>query len=536
MCNNPAGLIKSAIRAVAALVLLLVGFAVTSSALNAQDLFLANEIYNQGLEHYADGDYPGAIDYLEQIVLMMPDHDQARYYLAYSYSLSGKHEKAIDQARVLAARYPGHQLYTQLIAEFSQRKLNHQETKIETPSDADSQLTSASGYDVYTPQLSKPREFRKKTVESPAQTRLEHISDMIDEERYAEASDELQGILAADPKNAEVMHYMGVVFFNQGDFAKAVERFEESLKNHSGNFDTHFFAGSCYLNQQILEKAEHHFEQALMIKKDTFARINLADIFMRTNRLADAEKMYESVMRSNPDFSEAKVGMAQVKLAQGFIEEAAELVNQILSDNPVNARARYARSQILMENRLYSEALEEAQAACQNSVDNAEYRVSYALTMLRNFQVEPGMREAQDILDRWPGFVEAQLVLVEGLIMAGDTTAATEQLNAAAASRYNPQIDYFRATLAATSGDTELARTYWSKYLEKAASLPSAHLKYAAFLESTAANAEALKVYESIVANFPDTTVADNVQADIARLSQAAAEPSVAPRPPVTGL
>ena len=44
---------------------------------------------------------------------------------------------------------------------------------------------------------------------------------MIDEERYAEASDELQKILAADPKNAEAIYYMGVLFFNQGDFAKA---------------------------------------------------------------------------------------------------------------------------------------------------------------------------------------------------------------------------------------------------------------------------------------------------------------------------
>ena len=533
MCNNPAGTVKSALRAVAAVVLLLVGFLLTSP-LAAQDLLLANEIYNQGLEHYADGDYTSAIDYLGQIVHMMPDHDQARYYLAYSYSLSGSPEKAVAHARILAARYPGHQLYTQMIAEFSQKAVSYQAT--ESLSGDSPQTTTTSGYDVYVPALSKPRDSHKRNAVAKAQSPIERIADLIDEEHYTEAASELQKILATDPKNAQALHYMGVMFFNQGDFAQAAEHFEESLKNRSGNFDTHFFAGSSYLNRQILDKAEHHFEKALLIKQDTFARINLADIFMRTNRLSDAEKAYEGVIRSNPDFSEARVGLAQVKLAQGFIEEAAELVNKVLSDNPSNARARYARSQILMENRLYSEALEEARAAYEGSVGNAEYRVNYAMAMLRNFQVEPGMIEAQEILNSWPDFVEARLVLVEGLIMAGDTVAAAKNLDLAAAGRHSPQIEYFRATLAATAGDKDQARAHWNKYLEKAAGMPSAHLKYAVFLESIAANAEALKVYEKIVASFPGTTVAESVQADIERLSQSGPETPIAPRPPIPGL
>ena len=534
MYNNTARLFKSACRPLAVLLLLTGWLVATCPLAAAPDLQLANSIYNHGLAHYADGDYQGAIDYLGQIVQMMPEHDQARYYLAYSYSLAGHQDKALEHARILAARYPGHQLYVQLIEVFMQLKLANSQTSV---SDNDhSQSLSQPGYDVYSPPAVKPREIRKKSVVKKDKSQTERISDMIEEERYAEASDELQKLLAADAKNAEARYYLGMLHFNQARYVEAVEQYEESLKIRPGNFDTYFFAGSCYLNQQILDKAETNFDLALKIKEDTFTRINLADIYMRTSRLADSEKMYQTVIRSNPDYTEAKVGLALVKLAQGFVEEAAEMVNKVLSDNPANARARYARSQILMENRLYSEALEEARAAYDNSPGNAEYRVNYALAMLRNFQVEAGMQEAQEVLNSWPDFVEAKLVLAEGLIMAGNTAAAAGHIEAAAASRHIPQIDYLRATLAASAGDPDQAKAHWLKYLEGAASLPSAHVKYAVFLESIADNAGALIAYQKVVEKFPDTAAAASVQADIARLSQPEATSAVPPRPPIPGL
>lgn len=540
MYNNTARLFKSACQAVAVSLFLAAFFILARPLFAASDLQLANAIYNRGLVYYADGDFRGAIDYLGQIVHMMPDHDQARYYLAYSYSLSGRQDKALEHARILAARYPGHQLYAQLIDVFTQLQAVVPQTSAQ---DSDylqnsdySQTLSQQEYSVYSPAAARPREIRKTAQAKKEQSQTERISEMIEAERYAEASDELRKLIAADAKNAEAWHYLGMLYFNQGNYTEAAIQFEESLKIRSNNFDTRFFAGSCYLNRQMLDKAEVHFEQALKIKEDTFARINLADIYMRTSRTADSEKMYQMVIRSNPDYSEAKVGLALVKLAQGYAEEAAELVNKVLSANPANARARYARSQILMENRLYSEALEEARAAYDNSPGNAEYQVNLALAMLRNFQVDAGMAEAQNVLSNWPDFVEAKLVLAEGLIMAGNTDAALGHIKAAATSRNIPQVDYLRATLAASVGEHEKAREHWAKYLEGAAGLPSAHVRYAVYLESIADNAGALKAYKRVVEKFPDTVAAENVQADIARLSQPEAASAVAPSAPIPDL
>ncbi len=503
-------------------------------SLHARDLSLANQIYNQGIEHYADGNYRSAMDYLGQIVQMMPEHDQARYYLAYSCSLTGEHAMALEHARILASRYPGHKLYIDLIEEFSQRMLSGQQTSVTIHEYSSS--PSEPEYKVYTPPVSRPREMRRRKSAAGPASLIERIAQMIEEERYPQASEELTRLIAAEPENAAARYYLGVLHFNQAEFAAATDHFEASLKIRPDNFDALFFAGSSCLNRQMLAQAEKHFERALKIKEDAFARINLADIYIRTGRPAESEKMYQAVISANPDYTEARVGLALVRLARGLIEESAEIVNKVLSDNPSNARARYARSLILMENRLYAEALAEAKAAYDGATGNPEYRVNYALAMLRNFQVEPAMQEARQILDVWPELIEARLVLAEGLIMAGNTAAAAEHIEAAAASTQVPQIDYLRATMAAAAGNHDQAKTHWKKYLEGAAGMPSAHLRYAIYLESVSDKPAALVAYKNIVEKFPDSSLAVDVQADIDRLSQAETPAAVTPGPPIPGL
>ena len=68
-----------------------------NAMLCAQDLVPA--LLDQGLKLYAARDYRGAADYLGQVVDMAKDHDQARYYLAYSLALSGNQEKALEHGR-----------------------------------------------------------------------------------------------------------------------------------------------------------------------------------------------------------------------------------------------------------------------------------------------------------------------------------------------------------------------------------------------------------------------------------------------------
>ena len=46
---------------------------------------LSSGIYSQGMQLYAAGDFAGAAEYLEQVVVMEPANDLARYYLVLGF-------------------------------------------------------------------------------------------------------------------------------------------------------------------------------------------------------------------------------------------------------------------------------------------------------------------------------------------------------------------------------------------------------------------------------------------------------------------
>ena len=214
------------------------------------------------------------------------------------------------------------------------------------------------------------------------------------------------------------------------------------------------------------------------------------------------------------------------------------MINQVLSRNPRYARARHVRSEIFMENRLYTDALEEAQAAFEASGGNPEFRSHYALALLRNFRIEEGMNEAQAVLDVWPDFIEARLILAEGLIMSENRELAAHHLEIIEEGRELPQAEYLRAMLAAGAGDNNKARQHYDNYVKAVPDRPVAHMRRAVFLETVGDYSAAREAYQTVVQKFPDATIVTEAQTALNRVSasQSAPASSLPSRPPIPGL
>lgn len=504
---------------------------------DAAELPLAYQVCEEGIKLYANKDYEGASHYLAQVVHMLPEHDQARYYLVYSYAMSNHLAQAIHQAKILAERNPNHPTYTALLEQLQQLSAKTQ-AALSIPTVDESQHTSR--YDVYTPSLTPSRESSPRSTSAQKQELpLDKAIALIDDEQYEAAESALQTILLTEPSNASATHYMGILFMNQGNFAKAAEHFEKSLSIRANSYETNFFAGMSYFKQQLLKKAEQKLTKAISIKNDPFAQMGLADIYYRTERLTLAEEMYQKVASKYPDFIDAMVGLGQVKLAQGQSENSMEIINQVLAKKPQNARARHARAAIFMENRLYTDALDEAQAAFRASGGNPEFRSYYALALLRNFRIEEGMSEAQAVLDVWPDFIEARLILAEGLIMSENREMAAHHLEIIEKGRELPRAEYLRALLAASGGDNIKARKHYDNYIKAVPDRPAAHMRRAAFLETIADYTAAKEAYETVVKKFPEASIITEAKAALTRVAGRDTDASTSlksPRRPIPGL
>ncbi len=490
----------------------------------AQDL--SAPIFSRGMQLYSMGDFNGAADYLDQVITMNPEHDQARYYLIFSLAQTGKNRKALQHARILAGRYP--QQYEMLVRQLEQQQFaispaGRHEPTAELPEPA-----------VIVAAVNKPAKQEKVNELSE----LEKAVAMIDEENFASAAAALEKILAKSPRDSAATHYMGVIAFNRRDFAAAASQFEKAIAAGNRDFESRFLAGSSYLNLQQFDKAAVHFRKALEIKDDIFCRLNLAEIMMKTAKYPEAEKMYRQIQKSHPDIIDAQSALAQILFEQGYIDAASTAINEVLAEHPDNARARLVKARILMESKMYAEAAEEARLAFNANPGAAEYRACYALAMIRNFQVPQGIEQARAILQEQPDNIDAMLAIAEGLIVSGDSAGAEARLAEAEKVGPRPETSYLLANMAVAGGKSELARQYFQDYSKRSNGQPRALLDHARFLETVGDQIEAAKVYHQIISNHEQTSFAEEARAAVERLAHAESRPAevATPRVPIPKL
>lgn len=502
--------------------LILVFMLVVSGCLSlaAQDLVPA--LLDQGLKLYAAKDYSGAADYLGQVVDISPEHDQARFYLAYSLAMSGNRELALEHARKLVARKPAEKQYADLVNQLqaevakSQQQTQQQQTNRSVPKEV-----ILGGYKSVDTMREPVVSTQTRDIAPPKErTQLDFAIEKIDEELYASAAIILGEILAKEPGNSKALHHAGVIKFNTGKFEEAIKEFEKALAADNKNFQSRFLMADSYRALDNYEKAEEQFRKAIEIKEDVFAMLNLADVVFKLGRLKEAEEIYTKILKKDNAVADARIGLAQIKLYQGHIEEASEMVNKVIAAGSGNPEANFIKAQILLENKLFDEAAEEAGKAILIVPGSLKYRAIKALSLVRSFNVAPGLEEAAQIMREFPDNIDARLVLAEGLIMSGATGDAEEHLISVEKRMKHPQVYFLRAAGAIRNGEIDKAKGHFQNYLELSAGQPRASFEYAQFLETSGMEADALTAYYEIAEQFKETAYADQAKEGIARLEE----------------
>ncbi|KAF1082050.1 MAG: hypothetical protein GQF41_1690 [Candidatus Rifleibacterium amylolyticum] len=490
-----------------------------NAMLCAQDLVPV--LLDQGLKLYAARDYRGAADYLGQVVDMAKDHDQARYYLAYSLALSGNQEKALEHARVLTSRNPDQKQYSDLLkqleAEIAKANSPQEQKSAPTSVPKEVMVTSAEARIMVKPRVStQTYDIRPERPK----TQLELAIDKIDEGDNESAERMFLEILAKEPNNSDAHHYIGVIKFNAGLFQEAIGKFEEAIKANPKNFQSLFLLGDCYRALDEYAKAEAQFRKALEVKEDSFAMLNLADVIFRQNRIDEAEKLFTRVNKKDPRIDDALIGLAQIKLYRGFTEEASNMINEVIGRGAGNPEAHYIKCQILMESKYFEQAAEEANRALTIMPGSVKYRAALAMALVRSYSITRGLEEAANIIRDLPDNIDARLVLAEGLVMSGASGDAEEHLVAVEKRMPHPLVSKLRALMAIRRGEIDSAKDFYRQYMQRSPGQPGVVLECAQYLEGNGEKAEAMQIYREISEQFKDSAYAEQASEGFTRLNE----------------
>jgi tetratricopeptide (TPR) repeat protein/ADP-heptose:LPS heptosyltransferase len=263
------------------------------------------------------------------------------------------------------------------------------------------------------------------------------------------------GILNQQIKHAEQLHNLGMNFFREKQYARAIECIQKAVAFYSKNY--HFYANLGVIHSTIkqYQQAIIYYRKSLEIKSDNADVLhNLGMTYQNLQQSAEAIEAYNQALKIDPDHKFANRNLAQLLESRKKIESVitnyqADLQSQpldipitipdqlqqalaayqqldfvtaeqhcqlIVQQQPDCADAWYIRSATAREVGNMNLAIDAIQRAIQFSPNSAHYHLSYGLTLAAQKKFIEAVNAYQQALILQANYLEAHYNLGNALI------------------------------------------------------------------------------------------------------------------------
>jgi tetratricopeptide (TPR) repeat protein len=125
--------------------------------------------------------------------------------------------------------------------------------------------------------------------------------------------------LATDPeKKADAYGNLGSVYVQMGLFDKAADSFKKALELNPALAKVHYNIGAMYESKGDLEQAISAYRKAMQQEKRLAipVHMSIANIYATQNKLEEAKRDLEEVLKLDPTFGPARQALDSLKEAQ----------------------------------------------------------------------------------------------------------------------------------------------------------------------------------------------------------------------------
>ena len=160
--------------------------------------------------------------------------------------------------------------------------------------------------------------------------------------RYPEAEQQAQAMIAANPKDAKAREAMAKLYLAQGKKAEAeafLKQVKQDLPDDSEGYrmlgDYYFISGN--IDQAVAEYGSLYHDHP----KDLIVEKNYIQLLLLKNRMDEAEKINQAVLKSYPSDPEGLTYRGELQMARGKPADAVQTLQSVLSNNPSMPAAHY---------------------------------------------------------------------------------------------------------------------------------------------------------------------------------------------------
>jgi tetratricopeptide (TPR) repeat protein len=233
--------------------------------------------------------------------------------------------------------------------------------------------------------------------------------------RYDDAQAELEASLRLEPGTKKALNNLGMVWLEQGQWAKAKMAFDLALRNDLGSPAAEPPGIPDYRRLNIL----HDFSQASN---------NLAFTLLQLGKVEEAVAQSRATLRLDPGNAEAQSNLGNGLLELGRTQEAIAELQQAAQARPNLPETHFDLSRAYLRAGDFPAEIAQLQQALGLRPNDPKARNNLANALFKTGRVKDAIPQYQEAVRESPGVAELHFNFAQALLQAGQTPAALAQL------------------------------------------------------------------------------------------------------------
>jgi predicted TPR repeat methyltransferase len=148
-------------------------------------------------------------------------------------------------------------------------------------------------------------------------------------------------LLAAEPRNADAMHFLGLLMRQRGNHAEAIDLMSAAVTAAPDYVSAHNNLGNLLCESGRLADARRHFERALELEpRDVRVLNNLGTIASASEQREEAQRLFERAIELAPDFPLPYENLGRLHMRARDIPRAHVLFCKAITLDPTLTTSR----------------------------------------------------------------------------------------------------------------------------------------------------------------------------------------------------
>ncbi len=231
------------------------------------------------------------------------------------------------------------------------------------------------------------------------------------------------------PKDAQLQHWLGLVYFKEGQNSDALKWLRGSGQLAPTVADVPFDTALVLLSDTNYSDAAIELEKAIRLdSKSALAHVLLGRAYQNTNRTVQAVEQFQTALWLEPAVSLGHYHLGFAYASLGRNQEAIAEFEKEMQRSPSNPQVLFQLGHCELEAGLWSRATEHLKQAAQLDPGNADALYDLGKTLLLRGDAEGALIPLRRAIELKPSNPSAHYQLARALEKSGKKEAAEQEL------------------------------------------------------------------------------------------------------------